>query len=388
MTSPILPVYKRAKLAFSHGQGAYLYTTDGDKYLDFASGIAVNALGHSHPVLIQALTEQASKLWHVSNLYEIPEMNKFATLLTECCFADSVFFTNSGTEAVECAIKMTRKYFDVIGEGNRFKVITFSGAYHGRTLAALSASDRPQCQVGFHPLVEGFYSVEFGNIAAVEAAICKDTAAILIEPIQGEGGVKIAPSEFMQALRKLADNYGLLLIVDEVQCGVGRSGKFSAYEYSNITPDIMLIAKGIANGFPLGACLTTKKIANAMTEGSHGSTFGGNPLAMAVGFACVNIIRQASLLTSISSLGDELKTRLEVLMSKFPHVIEDVRGRGFMLGIKTKLPCKEVIEKLRQFRLLTAPAGNNVIKIYPPFIVNQSHLDEALQIMEQCFASL
>lgn len=381
--SSVMPVYSRSKLAFERGEGAYLFDTHGKKYLDFAAGIAVNSLGHCHPHVVAALTEQAGKLWHVSNLYQIPGYTKLAERLTAASFADTVFFCNSGTEAVECGIKMIRKYHDDTGNPERYRIITFKGAFHGRTLAAASASDRDKCIEGFNPPVDGFDNIEFGSIALVRQAITKETAAILVEPIQGEGGIRVAPIEFLQQLRQIADEHGLLLFFDEVQCGMGRSGKLFAYEWSGITPDIMATAKGIGGGFPLGACFATEKAAIGMTYGTHGSTYGGNPLAMAVGNAIADIIINPAFLKEVARMGDVLWQRLERLVAAFPAVVESVRGQGLMLGIKLLPPNKEFAEKLRERGLLTVPAGENVLRILPPLNISEAHIDEAMSVLEE-----
>ncbi|AIL65424.1 Succinylornithine transaminase [Rickettsiales bacterium Ac37b] len=388
MIPKILPVYDRTKIQFSHGYGAYLVTLEGDHYLDFASGIAVNALGHCHPQIVKALNEQASKLWHISNLYEIPEMYKLAELLVDNSFADTVFFTNSGTEAVECAIKIVRKYNYNLGNYKRNHIITFKGGYHGRTLAALSGSDRPSVMEGFAPFVSGFCKVEFNDLQAVEEAITEETAAIMIEPIQGEGGIRVATNEFLKGLRVLANKYKLILIFDEIQCGLGRTGKLFAYEHANIKPDIMTISKAMGNGFPVGACLATEEVASCMTVGAHGSTFGGNPLAMAVGYAVVSILRESELLKNVADMGVLMQNQLKKLREKFPNIIESVRGKGLMIGIKTHIPNTKVIEKLRKNKLLTAPAGDNVIKVYPPLIVKEAEINKAIDVMETSFAEL
>jgi acetylornithine/N-succinyldiaminopimelate aminotransferase len=381
--SPVMPVYSRSKLAFARGEGAYLFDLEGKKYLDFAAGIAVNSLGHCHPHMVSALVDQANKLWHVSNLYEIPGYRKLAERLTAATFADTIFFCNSGTEAIECGIKMVRKYHDDTGNPGRYRIITFKGAFHGRTLAAASASDRDKCIEGFNPPVEGFDNIEFGNIELVRQAITAETAAILIEPIQGEGGIRVAPVEFLQALRKLADEYGLLLFFDEVQCGMGRTGKLFAYEWAGITPDLMATAKGIGGGFPLGACLATEKAAIGMTYGTHGSTYGGNPLAMAVGNAVADVILAPGFIAEVARLGEYLQQQLRQLIVRHPAVMEGVRGTGLMLGIKLVVPNKEFAEKLRNHGLLSVPAGENVLRILPPLTITNAQIDEAITLIEQ-----
>lgn len=384
MIPAVLPVYGRSKLAFERGEGVYLYSVEGKKYLDFAAGIAVNALGHCPPSVVAALKAQADKLWHVSNLYEIPGLKRLSERLIDATFADTVFFCNSGTEAVECAIKMVRKYHDDTGNPDRFHIITFRGAFHGRTLAAASASDREKCIEGFNPPVEGFDNIPFGDIEAVKAAITPSTAAIMIEPIQGEGGIRTASKAFLQQLRQLADEHGLLLVFDEIQCGMGRTGKLFAHEWAEVTPDIMTVAKGIGGGFPLGACFATEKAAIGMTLGTHGSTYGGNPLAMAVGNAMADVILADGFLAEVERLGQVLKARLEEVIARYPAVIEvPIRGEGLMIGLKVTPPNKEMVEKLRDLGLLTVPAGENVIRILPPLIITEAHIDEAVAILEQ-----
>lgn len=384
MISAVLPVYNRSKLAFERGEGVYLYSVEGTRYLDFAAGIAVNALGYSHPALVSALKTQAEKLWHVSNLYEIPGLKRLSETLTAATFADTVFFCNSGTEAIECAIKMVRKYHDDTGNPDRYHIITFHGAFHGRTLAAASASDREKCIEGFNPPVEGFDNIPFGDIEAVKRAITPQTAAILIEPIQGEGGIRMAPIEFLQQLRELADTHGLLLVFDEIQCGMGRSGKLFAHEWSGISPDIMTAAKAIGGGFPLGACFATEKAAIGMTIGTHGSTYGGNPLGMAVGNAIADIIVNADFLQEVERIGNVLKTRLQTLADTYPTVItEPVRGQGLMLGLKVAPDNKEMVAKLREHNLLTVAAGENVIRLLPPLIITEAHIEEAILILTE-----
>ena len=389
MITPVLPIYNRNKLAFERGEGPYLYTVDGTRYLDFVAGIAVNALGNANPDLIKALTKQAEKLWHVSNLYEIPGLNRFAERLVSNTFADTVFFCNSGTEAIECAIKMIRKYHDATGNPERYRVITFSGAFHGRTLAAASASNRAGC-VDFEPAVEGFDGVAFGDIEAVRAAITNETAAILVEPIQGEGGIIPAPEGFLQALRDIANEHGLLLAFDEIQCGMGRTGKLYAYEYFGVTPDIITSAKGIGGGFPLGACLATEKAASGMVVGTHGSTYGGNPLAMAVGNAVLDHILADGFLSNVEKIGISLRKELNALTKLYGHIIEEVRGAGLMLGIKLTSDYinLEVAQTLRDNQLLTVPAADNVIRILPPLNITQSHIDEAVCILDKTLSAL
>lgn len=377
-----MPLYNRAKICFEYGEGAYIYDTNGKKYLDFAAGIAVNSLGHSHPHVVNALIEQARKFWHCSNLYEIPGLNKFAERLVNASFADTVFFCNSGAEAIECGIKMVRKYHDETGNPDKYCIITFKGAFHGRTMAAVSASDPEKLIKGFEPALDGFDNIEFLDLDAVRNAINDKTAAILIEPIQGEGGVRTVPISFMQELRKLCDENGLLLFLDEIQCGMGRTGKLFAHEWAGIKPDIIAVAKGIGAGFPLGACMATERAAIGMKQGSHGSTYSSNPLAMKVGNAVLDIILSPGFMESVHSRGVSLQNSLSRLKGKFPSVILDVRGMGLMLGIKLKPLNTDVVNKLREKGLLTAAAADNVVRILPPLIVEESHIVEAEEKLE------
>lgn len=338
MITPVLPTYARAPIALERGEGAHVFATDGRRYLDFGAGIAVNSLGHAHPALVKALTEQAQKLWHTSNLYRIPGQEQLAEKLVEKSFADTVFFTNSGAEALECAIKMVRKYHASRGEAHRFRLITFEGAFHGRTLATIAAGGQKKYLDGFGPKVEGFDQVPFCDLAQVKQAIGPETAGILIEPIQGEGGVRVVAPETLRALRELCDAHGLLLLFDEVQSGMGRTGKLFAHEWSGITPDIMAIAKALGGGFPVGACLATEKAAAGMTAGTHGSTFGGNPLAMAVANAALDILSDPQFLADVVRTGNYLQQQLQMVLDRNPQVIEEVRGQGLMLGLKCKIP--------------------------------------------------
>lgn len=386
MTSAVLPTYARDELAFVGGEGAYLYAEDGRRYLDFAAGIAVNALGHAHPVLVAALKEQAEKLWHTSNLYRVPGQERLARRLVDATFADTVFFGNSGVEAIECALKIARRYHYARGDGGRFRTITFEGAFHGRTFAAMAAGGQAKYLEGFEPRLDGFDQVPFGDLAAVEAAITPATAAVLIEPIQGEGGIRPATPKFLQGLRRLCDAQGLLLIFDEVQTGVGRTGKLFAYEWSGIEPDIMAIAKGIGGGFPMGACLATERAASGMVIGSHGSTFGGNPLAMAVGNAVLDVVLAPDFLPRIERVANYLRQQLAALPSEYPDVYEDVRGQGLMLGLKLKPPNTEFVRELRTRGLLAVGAGGNVVRLLPPLIVHEDHVREAMGILSEAAA--
>ena len=377
--SALYETFARAPLAFERGEGSWLVTGDGERYLDFAGGIAVNSLGHGHPHLVAALTEQAAKLWHVSNLYEIPGQRRLGERLVEATFADKVFFTNSGAEALECAIKTARRYQYVNGQPERFRIVTFEGAFHGRTLATIAAGGQKKYLEGFGPKVEGFDQVPFGDEAALEKAIGPETAAILVEPVQGEGGIRPASGAFLKKLRELCDRHGLLLIYDEVQCGIGRTGKLFAYEWSGVAPDIMAIAKGIGGGFPMGACLATDAAAVGMTPGVHGTTFGGNPLAMAVGNAVLDVVLADGFLDEVSRKALLLKQGLAAVADEFPTAIEEIRGVGLMLGIKCRLPNAAVNMSLREHKLLAVPAGDNVLRLLPPLTVTDDEIREALK---------
>jgi len=378
VASHLLPTYARIDLAFERGEGAWLIATNGDRYLDFASGVAVNSLGHAHPRLVEALTEQAKKVWHVSNLYRIPEAERLAERLCRATFADTVFFTNSGAEAMECAIKMARKYQAAGGKPERFRIITFEGAFHGRTLATVAAGGQKKYLEGFGPPVEGFDQVAFGDVAAAKRVIGPETAAILIEPIQGEGGVRVAPSPVLRALRQLCDERGLLLLFDEVQTGVGRTGNLFAYERTGIAPDIMAIAKGIGGGFPLGACLATAEAAKGMTVGTHGSTYGGNPLAVAVGNAVLDVTLAPGFLDRVRRTALLLKQRLAELKDRHPAVIAEVRGEGLLIGLRTLIPNGELVDALRAEKMLVVAAGDNVVRLLPPLIAGEAEIGEAV----------
>jgi acetylornithine/N-succinyldiaminopimelate aminotransferase len=382
-----MPTYQRAEIAFERGEGAYLFTADGRRYLDFASGIAVTGLGHAHPHLVAALTEQAKKVWHLSNLYQIPGQQRLAERLVAASFADSVFFCNSGAEAIECGLKMTRKYHDENGTPQRYRVITVEGAFHGRTLATIAAGGQEKHLKGFDPIVDGFDKVAFGNMNELRAAITGETAAILIEPVQGEGGMRPAPVEYLRALRSVADEFGLLLFCDEVQSGMGRTGKLFAHEWAGIEPDIVATAKGIGGGFPMGACLAKEKVAKALTAGSHGSTFGGGPLAMACANAVLDILLADGFLANVERMGRLLRAQLEALVKRYPGVFVDVRGAGLMLGIKCAVPNTEMVNKLRDAGLLTVGAGDNAVRVLPPLIVEESHVEEALAILDKVAAA-
>ncbi|HEY0282872.1 MAG TPA: aspartate aminotransferase family protein [Rhizomicrobium sp.] len=378
MFPSLLPTYNRADVAFVRGEGPYLFAEDGQRYLDFGAGIAVNAFGHAHPKLVAALTEQAGKLWHTSNLYRVPGQESLSKRLVENTFADTVFFTNSGVEACELAFKMARRYQYVSGHPGRFRIITFEGAFHGRTLAGIAAGGQAKYLEGFGPKVEGFDSIPVGDLKAVKAAIGPATAAILVEPVQGEGGVRVLPAEFLRGLRALCDEHGLLLIFDEIQTGVGRTGKLFAYEWLGITPDIMPIAKGIGGGYPLGACLATAEAAKGMTAGTHGSTYGGNPLGMAVGNAALDLVLAPDFLPHVEAIGNYLRQQLAGLLAEYPAVFEEVRGQGLLLGLKLRVPVPEFVAAARKQGLLLVGAGDNVVRLLPPLIIEEAQVREAL----------
>jgi acetylornithine/N-succinyldiaminopimelate aminotransferase len=386
--SALLPTYARSELSFARGEGAYLYTTSGERYLDFASGVAVTALGHAHPHLVKALTQQAKKLWHVSNLHQIPEQARLAERLTDATFADYVFFANSGAEAVECGIKAARRYHFMHGAPERYRLITFEGAFHGRTLATIAAGGQAKHLEGFGPPVEGFDQIEAGDIKKVKAAIGNATAGILIEPIMGEGGMREVSWRFLQDLRALCDDEGILLLLDEVQTGMGRTGRLFAHEWAGITPDIMATAKGLGGGFPVGACLMTGAVGSAMTAGSHGSTFGGNPLAMAVGNAVLDVVLEDGFLERVAQMGLRLKQRLAALKDEHNEIIDEVRGQGLMLGLKCKVPNLKLLEALRAEKLLTVQAGDNVVRFLPPLIVGEAEIDAACVKLEAACVAL
>ncbi len=388
MITPILPTYSRADVAFERGEGPWLIATTGERYLDFGSGIAVNSLGHSHPHLVKTLQEQAAKLWHTSNLYQMPEGRRLAERLIAATFADTVFFCNSGAEANEAAIKMARKFHASHGHPERFRIITFEGAFHGRTLATIAAGGQKKYLEGFGPKVDGFDQVPFGDHDALKAAITPETAAIMIEPIQGEGGLRPVPAQCLRGLRALCDEHGLLLIMDEVQTGVGRTGKLFAHEWSGITPDIMSIAKGIGGGFPMGACLATEAAAVGMTAGTHGTTFGGNPLAMAVGNAVLDVVLADGFLDHVNALSISFKQKLAAFADSHPRVIEGVRGEGLLTGIKTRVPNTEFQAAARAAGLLSVGAGDNVVRLIPPLTITEADLSEAMVRLERAAQSI
>ncbi len=382
MIPAVLPTYARNDLTFERGEGAYLFATNGKKYLDFASGVAVTALGHAHPHLVKALTDQAQKLWHCSNLFQIAGQKKLADRFVEASFADTAFFCNSGAEAVECAIKIARKYHAETGHSEKYRLIACNGSFHGRTLATLAAAGNEKYLKGFGPPAPGFDHVPFGNLNEMRAAVTKETAAILVEPVQGEGGLAVAPEGYLEGLRAICDEFGLLLVYDEVQCGMGRTGKLFAHEWEGVAPDVLATAKGLGGGFPVGACLATERAAVGMTAGSHGSTFGGNPLAMAVANAVLDVMLAEGFLVNVERMAVLLRKRLAAVVAKFPKVFAQVRGKGLLTGFKCVVPNTEVVDKLRQGGLLTAGAGDNVVRLLPPLIIGESHVDEAVGVIE------
>jgi len=388
VNSHLLPTYARVDLAFERGEGAWLFTAAGDRYLDFTAGVAVNALGHAHPHLVKALTEQAHKVWHVSNLYRIPEGEKLAERLCAASFADTVFFQNSGAEALECAIKMTRKYQSASGKPERYRLITFEGAFHGRTLATIAAAGNKKYLEGFGPPIDGFDQVPFGDLDAVKRAIGPETAGILIEPIQGEGGVRVAAPNFLRALRQLCDQHELLLMFDEVQTGIARTGEMFAYERSGITPDVMALAKALGGGFPIGACLATAEASKGMTVGSHGSTFGGNPLAMAVANAVLDVVLADGFIERVRRTALLLKQRLAELKDRHASVIAEVRGEGLLIGLRMIPQASEMIDELRAEKMIAVGAGDNVVRLLPPLIIGETEIAEAVACIDRACTRL
>ena len=384
-TSHLLPTYARVDLAFERGEGAWLVATNGERYLDFTAGVAVNALGHAHPRLVEALTTHlaSGKPIHVSNLYRVPEAERLAERLCAASFADVVFFCNSGAEAMECAIKMARKYQATNGHPDRYRIVTFEGAFHGRTLATLAAGGQKKYLDGFGPPVDGFDQVPFADLDATRRALGPATAAILIEPIMGEGGVRVVPPEFLRALRQLCDQHGLLLIFDEVQTGIGRTGEMFAYQRTGVTPDIMSLAKALGGGFPLGACLATADAGKGMTAGSHGSTFGGNPLAMAAGNAVLDEVLAEGFLNRVRRISLLLKQKLAALKDRFPDVIAEVRGEGLLVGLRAVVSSADLVNEIRAEKMITVAAGDNVVRLLPPLIVNDEEIAEAVVRLER-----
>ena len=381
--SSILGTYARKNISFSKGKGCYLYDINGEKYLDFVSGIAVNSLGHCHEHLVKIIQEQSRKLWHVSNAFIIPEQEKLAKRLTDYTFADFVCFQNSGTEATEASIKIARKYFHTIGQPKKKRIITFKGAFHGRTIAALFAANNPKHIEGFDPKVDGFDQVPFADHESLKKIITNETAAIMVETIQGEGGIKEVPDYCLKGLRELCDEKNLLLILDEVQCGIGRTGDFFAFEKSKIVPDIVPIAKGIGGGFPLGACLLTKKVSIGMTPGTHGSTYGGNPLAMSVGNGVLDIILQDGFLDNVKKISEYFDQELIALKKKYSKVISEVRGRGLLKGLKLRVDNTKFIEILMKYKMLVVKAEEQVIRLFPALIVSKKEIDEAISKIDK-----
>ena len=386
MMPVLMPTYGRADIAFERGSGAYLYAADGRRFLDFASGIGVTGLGHAHPHLVKALTEQAQKLWHTSNIFRIPGQERLAQRLVDATFADTVFFANSGAEAIECGLKMIRKFHDDTGHPERYRVITCSGAFHGRTLATISAAGQEKYLKGFLPEVEGFDHVAFGNLNELRAAIGPETAAVLVEPVQGEGGMRAATNEYLRALREICDEFGLLLFFDEIQCGMGRSGKLFAHEWAGVTPDVMAIAKALGGGFPVSACLANERAAVGMTTGTHGSTFGGNPLAMAVGNAVLDVMLADGFIERVQQSAEHLRGELGGLARRYPAIIEELRGKGLMIGLKLGVPNADMMTQLREQGLLVATAGDNVLRLLPPLIIGTAEIDEAISILGRVMA--
>ena len=388
MISTVMPTYARAPLTFVKGEGSWLIEADGRRFLDMGAGIAVNILGHAHPKLVDAVTKQASALWHTSNLYNIPNQTALADRLVEDTFADTVFFTNSGTEAMECAVKTARKYQSETGSPERVDIIAFDGSFHGRTMAMIALAGSEKLTKGFGPLLQNVKTVPFGDHDALMAAVDEKTAAIVIEPVQGEGGIIPIPDQCLKGLRDVCDEHGILLIFDEIQCGMGRTGKLFAHEWSGIDPDIMAVAKGIGGGFPLGACLVTERAAVGMVAGSHGSTYGGNPMACAVGLAVMEEVSNPEFLQSVSQKAGHLRQGLEGLVANHPEIFEFVRGSGLMLGLKCKVPNMDVINAAYGEEVLTIPGGDNVIRILPPLNISVPELDEAVKRLSQAATSL
>ena len=388
MISPVLPTYNRNPLAFVRGEGAWLETQDGTRHLDLAAGIAVNALGHCHPALVGALTEQARRLWHVSNLYEIPQQQALAERLVSATFADTVFFTNSGTEAAELAIKMVRRYWYEKGQPERGTILAFEGAFHGRSTGAIAAAGSDKMVRGYGPLMPGFRQLPWGDHEALRAAIGPDTAAVMIEPVQGEGGIRVLPDACLRGLRDLCDRTGALLVLDEVQCGMGRTGRLFAHEWAGIAPDIMMVAKGIGGGFPLGAVLASEKAAAGMVAGTHGSTYGGNPLACAVGLKVMEIIADPAFLAEVRRKAGLLRQKLEGLVAEHPDTFEEVRGSGLMLGLKCRKPNIDLVNAARDAGVLVVPAADNVIRLLPALNIPDEDLAEATTRLDQAASSL
>jgi acetylornithine/N-succinyldiaminopimelate aminotransferase len=386
--SPLFDTYARADLAFMRGEGAWLEAADGRRYLDFMSGVAVDVLGHAHPHLVEALSRQAERLWHVSNIFQIPEQTRLAQRLVDASFADRVFFANSGAEAMECAFKTARRYHYVNGAPERWRIITFEGAFHGRTLAGIAAGGQPKHLDGFGPKVDGFDQVPFADPDHWRDAIGPQTAAILVEPIQGEGGIRVVPHDRLRAIRDLCDEHGLLFILDEIQTGMGRTGSLFAHELAGVTPDIMALAKGLGGGFPVGACLATERAASGMIPGTHGSTFAGNPLAMAVGHAVLDVLLSDGFLDNVKATAAMLKQQLAAIIGRHPGLVEQTRGEGLMLGLRCKAPNSQVVDAAREQGLLIVAAGDNVVRFLPPLIVGTAEVEEAIARLDRALGEL
>jgi acetylornithine/N-succinyldiaminopimelate aminotransferase len=388
MMSHVLPTYNRAPISFEKGEGAWAIATDGTRYLDLGSGIAVNVLGHANPDLVAALTEQAGRIWHVSNLYQIPQQERLADLLVDKTFADTVFFTNSGTEAAELAIKMVRKYWDHAGDRDRIEILTFEGAFHGRSTGAIAAAGSDKMVKGFGPLMPGFRHLPWGDMDALKQAITKSTAAVMLEPVQGEGGIRPIADEDLRQIRALCDSVGALLVLDEVQCGMGRTGRLFAHEYAGIVPDIMMVAKGIGGGFPLGAVLATENAAKAMVAGTHGSTYGGNPLACAVGARVMEIVADDAFLAEVNRKAALFRQKLEGLVAAHPDVFEGVRGQGLMLGLKCRAAPADLVKAGYAQHILTVPAADSTLRLLPPLNIGDDEIAEAVERLDRAAASL
>ncbi|MEM9319433.1 MAG: aspartate aminotransferase family protein [Pseudomonadota bacterium] len=389
MIAPVMPNYNRSPLSFVSGDGAWLVAADGRRFLDCAAGIAVTSLGHGNPRLVAALKTQADKLWHTSNLYTVPEQERLANLLVEHTFADTVCFCNSGTEAGELAVKMARKYWDAQGAPERSTILTFAGSFHGRSIAMISAAGAEKLTKGFGPLLPGFEHLAFGDHDALQAAAARpDVGAIMIEPVQGESGIRPVPDQDLRALRDLCDAHGLLLILDEIQCGMGRTGKLFAHEWAGIEPDVMMVAKGIGGGYPIGAVLATEAAAQAMGPGTHGSTYGGNPLGCAVGAEVMEIMTEDGFLDGVSRRAGRLRQALEGLVAQHPEVFDHVRGAGLMLGIVCRAPNLDVIAAAQDQALLTVPAGDNVVRILPPLTISEEEINDAVARLDRAASAI
>ena len=386
--SALMPTYAPSDLAFESGEGAYLQATNGKKYLDFCSGVAVTALGHAHPRLVEALREQAGKVWHFSNLYHIPGQEKMAERIVDKTFASSVFFCNSGAEAVECGLKLVRRYHDENGNPDKYRIITCTNSFHGRTLATISAAKQEKHMAGFAPMLDGFDQVPFGNLNEMRAAITEETAAILVEPVQGEGGIYEGDPDYLNRLRETADEFGLLLFFDEVQTGMGRTGKLFAYEWTDMAPDVLAVAKGLGGGFPVGACLANEKASAAMAPGTHGSTFGGNPLAMAAANAVLDVMLEDGFFDHVLAMSALLEKGLNTAVAAYPAQLKEVRGKGLLMGVECLGSNADLVKKMEEKGLLTVLAGNNVARFIPPLIVEESHINEALAILNESLAEL